>query len=118
MNRYWHKSVVAMLAALGLVLSVAATAGTVERERSWGIVMSRDIDARTLEIDGITYQVTTTTTFKDLEGGLIRFEDLEIFDVRKGLFNLKDATIVEFVTRKVKKIWVLDSVHRVAQLPR
>ena len=109
------------LAALGATaLLVASTAPSLAAEsvRDWGIVMARDLEAHTLSIDDTTYKVVPGTTFKDLEGKLIDFASLEIYDVHQGIFAIRDATLVEFVARMDGGVWYLVSVERVRELPR
>jgi hypothetical protein len=112
------RSSVAALSAALLCLLVAMPAVATENVRGWGIAMAKDLDSKTVKIDDKTYTVVAGTTFKDLEGNVISFEDLAIFDVSKGLFNVKNATVVEYVARRNEGRWYLVSVKRVPELPR
>jgi hypothetical protein len=116
MRKYSFGPSVAILATALLCMLVASPAAA-ENVRGWGIAMAKDLDANTLEINGKTYTVVGGTTFKDLEGNVITFEDLAIFDVSKGLFTLAEATVVEYVARQSEGGWFLVSVHRVLELP-
>jgi hypothetical protein len=109
---------VAILVTVVLCMGAALPVAAAENVRGWGIAMAKDLGAKTLKIDDKTYKVVAGTTFKDLEGNVISFADLAIFDVNKGLFNVKDATVVEYVARQNEGLWYLVSVKRVPELPR
>lgn len=105
-------------AVVALLALSSATAGAVEPIQAWGIVMARDLKASTLQVDERTYQVASTTVFKDLDGQLITFETLPVFDVHQGLFRLDDATKVEVIARRSRDgQWVLESVRMIDHLP-
>lgn len=108
-----------LIGAAALLLAVQGAAGASEAVElhSFGIVMGRDLAARTLEIDGVHYRVSPRTIIKDLEGNAIGFEELEIFDVHQGLFAIQDATCVEYAARQISGQWTLEYVRRVPKLP-
>jgi hypothetical protein len=108
-----------LAAAVVVLLALSsAMAGAAEPMRAWGIVMERDLRASTLQVDERTYQVSATTVFKDLDGQVITFETLPVFDVHQGLFSLEDATKVEITARPARNgQWVLESVRMIDRLP-
>ena len=104
--------------AVGFVLAAVATASADQhRIQSWGIVMSRDLSAGTLGIDDRVYRVTSQTRFRDVDGAVIAFDGFAVFDVHAGVFALSDATKVEYVARRTRAGWVLESVQLVDELP-
>jgi len=113
------RSTVGVLVATALLVGLVATsAGAAESMRGWGVVMARDTRASTLQIDDGFYKVTSSTVFRALDGALLTFPTLPIFDVHKGLFDLADATKVEFVAERGRDgAWVLDSVQIIDKLP-
>jgi len=115
MKQRFARMFVAAIAA-GLVLASAAAAGDVYH--GFGIVGGRDLQSSTLVISGRTFEVTASTTIRDLEGAPLEFATMPIFDIHQGLFSLDDATKVEFhATRGASGQWVLDSVEMVDRLP-
>ena len=96
---------------------LTAAASADQETKGFGIVMSRDLAASTLEIGDRVYRVTPRTTFKNKDGLLTSFEALDIFDVHQGLFSLDDATKVAFVSVSTADGPELRSVVVVAELP-
>ena len=102
-----------------LLIQLAASSSlAADSLRRWGIVGSRDVSAQTLTIDGTVYRVSPRTLFKDLEGNVMAFELMEIYEGGDGIHSLDDATKVEYRAHTVANDWVLDSVKRIKQLPR
>jgi len=98
-------------------LSTGAWAADEKKFKGFGIVMARSVADGTLEIDGRSYRVSATTTFRDQDGAVITFDGFPIFDVHQGLFAVDDATKVEFVARRQSSQWVLESVALIDTLP-
>jgi hypothetical protein len=117
-NRRIAGLLVALTATVALLLGAGA-ATSAEPVHGYGIVMGRDVLARTLKINATVYVVTAQTRIKDLEGHSVSFEDLKIYASTKGVAHrMDDATKVKFVAHYTKNEWVLDSVTRIDQLPR
>jgi len=108
---------VAALAVLFVALGASPSLAG-EKTVGWGVVMSRDVQAATLSIDGRVFGVTPSTTFRDLDGQSVSFAALPIFDVHQGLFKLDDATKVEYTAQQTQDgQWVLVSVEMIDRLP-
>lgn len=108
-----------LLLIIGLApLVLATTAAADDTDRGWGIVMSRDLGNSTLEIGNRVFRVTPQTVFKDKAGALVTFETLEIFDVHQDMFDMADATVVEYVSVATASGPELESVKVVSELPR
>lgn len=104
--------------ALGtLILTSSAVAG--ESTIGQGIIMQRDVTAQTLQIDGRTFKVSSSTTFTDVDGSPLEYETFSIFNVYDGVFRLSDATRAQYQASRPnpKGPWELDSVTLIETIP-
>jgi len=101
-----------------LVMLTAPTAWAGEKRHGFGIVMSRDVLKSNLGIEETVYVVSSSTVFKDLDGQVVAFAALPVFDVHQGLFDLNDATKVEYWAEQRRDgAWVLKNVEMFDALP-
>ena len=84
-----------------------------------GIIMQRDVKAQTLQIDGRTFKVSSSTTFTDVDGSPLEYETFLIFNVYDGVFRLSDATRAQYQASRPnpKGPWELDSVTLIETIP-
>ncbi len=103
---------------LGLLFVVSAEASG-ESTLGQGIIMKRDLTARTLQIDGRTFKVSSSTIFTDVDGSPLEYETLFIFNVYDGVFKLSDATRAQYQATRTgpKSPWELDSVTLIETIP-
>ena len=84
-----------------------------------GIIMQRDVTAQTLQVDGRTFKVSSSTTFTDVDGSPLEYETFFIFNVYDGVFRLSDATRAQYQASRPnpKGPWELDSVTLIETIP-
>ena len=101
--------------ALLLTCSAVASESTIGQ----GIIMQRDVTAQTLQIDGRTFRVSSSTTFTDVDGSPLEYEKFFIFNVYDGVFRLSDATRAQYQASRPnpKGPWELDSVTLIETIP-
>ena len=100
-------------------LLLAGSAVASESTIGQGIIMQRDVTAQTLQIDGRTFRVSSSTTFTDVDGSPLEYEKFFIFNVYDGVFRLSDATRAQYQASRPnpKGPWELDSVTLIETIP-
>ncbi len=111
-----------LTAAMGLlvaaVLAIASPAAADSRVYGKGVVISKDLLAGTMQIDGATFVVGPGTTFEDLDGNALSFEAFDVVSAKGRIVATADTTIVEWVAESDGARLVLVSVKRVREVPR
>ncbi|MAJ59549.1 MAG: hypothetical protein CBC48_05980 [bacterium TMED88] len=110
-----HLAVTFVSGALLLTSAAVASESTIGQ----GIIMQRDVKAKTLQIDGRTFKVSSSTIFTDVDGSPLEYENFFIFNVYDGVYRLSDATRAQYQASRPnpKGPWELNSVNLIETIP-
>jgi len=105
--------------ALALASCLSGTAAAYEAIAGVGPVESVDVDAGTLVLDGLTFEVTPRTVLTGLEGERIGLADLRPPPPAKGgLIDLKAQPNVRYEGAEVRGRRLLNSAIRIDDFER
>ncbi len=103
--------------AAALVLGGAAGAQDTPL-RGAGLVQTKDLEARTLVVNGTTYRVTEQTALEGIDGGFVTLEDLRAAGADQAILDPREVDGVWFEAVNVGGQLVLERLRVLRSLPR